>query len=210
MNQKPKIIYILIILWIVISVLFIGIAIKRTLDHLDYLDSISAFETVPFPITAITTFSYILYTILSTIIIALSFILAYGTFIKKSWSWLIGIILSSFLAFFAFTAIHLIGSGVIMENLDQTFNNFESVAYILMLFFVPCLMVLLTRPGVKTYFGKTVVQTEEREIKTFNKMITETIKCPSCGETQEVQGVLGERVEVTCKKCNGKGVFHFH
>jgi len=153
MNQKPKIIYILVILWIVIGVLFLGAAVKRTLDHLDYLDTTSAFGMDYF--TTITTFSYVLYTILFIIIIVLSFILAYGTFIKKSWSWLIGIMLSSFLAFFAFLAIYLIGAGVIMENLDQVFNNFEFVAYILMLFFVPCLMVLLTRPGVKAYFGKT-------------------------------------------------------
>ena len=155
MNQKPKIIYILVILWIVIGVLFIGMAVKRTLDHLDYLDltSASAFGRDYF--TTIMTFSYVLYTILFIIIIALSFILACGTFIKKSWSWLIGIMLSSFLAFFAFSAIYLIGAGVITEHLDQMFNNFESVVYILMLFFVPCLMVLLTRPVVKAYFGKT-------------------------------------------------------
>lgn len=52
---------------------------------------------------------------------------------------------------------------------------------------------------------KTPVPTEEKQ----REKIIKTIKCPSCGETQEVQGVLGERVEVTCKKCNGKGVFHF-
>jgi len=140
-------------LWIVIGVLFLGVAVKRTLDHLDYLDSTSAFGMDSF-FTTITTYSYVLYTILFIIIIVLSFILAYGTFIKKSWSWLIGIMLSSFLAFFAFTAIYFIGYGVIMENLDQMFNNFESVAYIWMLFFVPCLMVFLTRPEVKAYFGK--------------------------------------------------------
>ena len=56
---------------------------------------------------------------------------------------------------------------------------------------------------------QTVVQTKEREIETSDKMITKTIKCPTCGETQEVQGVLGERVKFTCKKCNGEGVFHF-
>lgn len=215
MNQKPKIIYILIILWIVIGVLVFGIAVKRTLDHLDSIDSISEVPNDSLPtmndsITTYVTFSYVMYTILYTIIIVLSFILAYGTFIKKSWSWDISIMLSAFLTYFVFTAIFLIGSGVIMGQLDQIFNNFESVANILMLFFVPCLIVLLTRPEVKAYLGKRIVQTREREIKTFNKMTTKTIKCPACGEIQEVQGVLGEGVEVTCKKCNVKGVFKFH
>jgi len=153
MNQKPKIIYILVILWIAIGVLFIGTAVTRTLNHLDYLDSIGASAMGQFTTTM--TFSYVLYTILFIIIVTLSFLLAYGSFIKKSQSWLIGIILSSFLLFFVFQAIYLIGIGVIMENLDQMFNNFEYVAYVLMLFFVPCLMVILTRPVVKAYFGKT-------------------------------------------------------
>jgi len=56
---------------------------------------------------------------------------------------------------------------------------------------------------------QTIVQTKEREIETFDKMITKTIKCPACGETQEVQGILGERGKVTCKKCNSEVVFYF-
>ena len=155
MNQKPKIIYILVILWIAIGVLFIGTAVKRTLDYLDYLDLTDASAMGQFTFTTAMTFSYVLYTILFIIIVTLSFLLAYGSFIKKSRSWLIGIILSSFLIFFVFQAIYLIGGGIIMENLDQMFNNFEYVAYVLMLFFVPCLMVILTRPVVKAYFGKT-------------------------------------------------------
>ena len=153
MNQKPKIIYILVILWIAIGVLFIGTAVKRTLDYQDYLDSTSAFGMDSF--TTIMTFSYVLYTILFIIIIALSFLLAYGSFMKKSWSWVIGLMLSSFLIYFVFQAISLIGSGIIMENLDQMFNHFEYVANVVMIFLVPCLLALLTRPTVKTYFGKT-------------------------------------------------------
>jgi Zn finger protein HypA/HybF involved in hydrogenase expression len=56
---------------------------------------------------------------------------------------------------------------------------------------------------------QTVVQTEKVETETFKKSITKTIKCPSCGEIKEVQGVIGERITIICPKCNTKGVFQF-
>ncbi len=46
---------------------------------------------------------------------------------------------------------------------------------------------------------------EKKEIK----IITKTIKCPSCGKTTQVQGGIGTRVTVICPKCNTKGVFQF-
>jgi DNA-directed RNA polymerase subunit RPC12/RpoP len=87
--------------------------------------------------------------------------------------------------------------------------NFHHFAYIFFIFLAPCQIFLLMRPEVKLYFGKGIVQTKDREIYTFNKMTTKTIKCPDCGKIQEVQGILGERVEVTCKKCNSKGFVNF-
>ena len=41
------------------------------------------------------------------------------------------------------------------------------------------------------------------------KEITKTIKCPSCGETTQIQGNIGARVTVICPKCNTKGFFQF-
>lgn len=207
MNQKPKIIYILVILWIIIGVLFIGTAISRTLSTLDSLDIMG--KSAPDKFTASIIFSYVSYTILLIIIIILSFLLAYESYIKKDLFWLIGLMLSSFLITFVINAINIIGAGIIAENLFQMFNSFEYIAYILLIFLVPCQIFLLTRPEVKVYFGKSVVQTKEREIRTFDKTITKTIECPSCGETQKIQGVLGESVEVTCKKCNKKGFHQF-
>ena len=59
MSQKPKIIYILIIMWIVIGVLFIGIAVERTLDTLDQLDMLS--RGGPDKFTTAIIFSYVSY-----------------------------------------------------------------------------------------------------------------------------------------------------
>ncbi|UCF13332.1 MAG: zinc ribbon domain-containing protein [Thermoplasmatales archaeon] len=41
------------------------------------------------------------------------------------------------------------------------------------------------------------------------KEITKTIKCPSCGETTQIQGSTGDRVTVICPKCKTKGFFQF-
>jgi len=53
-----------------------------------------------------------------------------------------------------------------------------------------------------------VVPTEEKKQKEINT-IMKHIKCPSCGEIKEVQGVLGERIEITCSKCNQNGFVQF-
>ena len=132
MNQKPKIIYILVILWIIIGVLFIGIAISRTLDTLHFLDSASRGGSDKF--TTAITFQYIIYTILFIIIIILSFLLAYESFIKKDLFWLIGLMFSSFLIYFVFQAIYFIGSGIIAENIVQMLNSFDYIAYMLLIF----------------------------------------------------------------------------
>jgi len=88
-----------------------------------------------------------------------AFILAYGTFLKKSWSWITGVMLSSFLGYFAYSGIQLIWSLISMGNIDQLFANlyigFHYTTYLLMIFFVPAILFILTRPVVKAYFGKT-------------------------------------------------------
>ena len=160
MNQKPKIIYILVILWIIIGVLFIGVAISRTLDTMRFLGFSSRGGSDEFTTAII--FQYIIYTILFVIIIILSFLLSYESFIKKELFWLIGLMFSSFLLYFVFQAIYFIGSGIIAENMVQMLNSFDYIAYILLIFLVPCQIFLLTRPEVKVYFGKRIVQNKER------------------------------------------------
>ena len=69
--------------------------------------------------------------------------------------------------------------------------------------------VMMVDESGKPIKQQTVVQTEKVETETFKKSITKNIKCPSCEEIKEVQGTLGERVKITCSKCNMKGVFQF-
>ena len=69
--------------------------------------------------------------------------------------------------------------------------------------------IILVDESGKPIKKQTVVQTKKVENDTFEKSITKTIKCPSCGEIQEVQGVIGERITIICPKCSTKGFFQF-
>jgi len=42
-----------------------------------------------------------------------------------------------------------------------------------------------------------------------NNIITKRIACPHCKNEIEVQGKLGETIEISCPKCNTKGIFSF-
>lgn len=53
--------------------------------------------------------------------------------------------------------------------------------------------------------GEIKKKTEEEK----RKELTKTIKCPSCGETSQIQGSMGARITVICPKCNTKGFFQF-
>jgi hypothetical protein len=145
-------IYVLVIFWIVIGMLFIGAVFQRTSDYFHYIDSFSGHmggEIIDF-----TTFHYALYIILFIIIIIFSFLLAICTFIKKGQSWLIGLMFCSFLLCFGFQAIYFIGFLIISGKSDQFFRSFEYITYMCMLIIIPFVILILTRPKVKAYFGK--------------------------------------------------------
>ena len=69
--------------------------------------------------------------------------------------------------------------------------------------------IMMVDESGKPIKQQTVAQTEKVEAETFEKSITKTIKCPSCAEIKEVHGVLGERLEIACSKCDQKGVVQF-
>lgn len=153
-NEKPIIIYILVTMWIVIGVSTIGIVAHRTSTFWDYIESLDRVN-MPDNITNAMTFNYVFFIILFTIIIIISFLLAYSSFMKKSYSWLIGLMFSSFLIYFVIQVISSIGLFVIYGKFDVLFNNLEYIVYIFMLFIVPIVIFIHTRPKVNLYFGKT-------------------------------------------------------
>jgi hypothetical protein len=219
MEKKPAFVYILIGLWATIGVFFIIMLVVHTTYYLDAIASYNRFSLGPSDYVGYMTFMLIIQIILYLFIVICSYIITYGTFVKKSWSWLLGIILSSFLGFYIFQGIQSIGLFIIMGNFGQVFSNlytgFQVILFILLMFFIPIILFIMTRPYVRNYFiiSSTISQqpvvTKENETGAFKRMISKIIECPYCGETQEVQGILGEKATVTCKKCKTMGVFHF-
>jgi len=152
MKQKPKHVYGVILLWIIIALLFLGLITTRTMDFFDYYDSFSEFGSMEGSISNLMTFSYITYIILFIVIVVLSFLMAYSAIFSKGRLWLPSVIVASFLGFFMFQALYILGMSLIRNNVGEIFENFESVTYILLLIFVPVLLFLLTRPVVESYY----------------------------------------------------------
>ena len=151
--------YILIVMWIVVGVVFLCYMIAHTLNYLDQLDSMSSSFLMSSGWDAYMNYYFATAFILYLGITIFAFLLAYGTFLKKSWSWLIGIMLSSFLGFFAYTGIQTIGTYFFMDRWDTAFSSLYSalaiISYIVMIIVVPCLLFILLRHEIKAYFGKT-------------------------------------------------------
>ncbi len=159
MEKKPNFIYILTGLWVTIGVLFIIMLVIHTTYYLDQIASYRSILPGQSDFATSMTFLLILQFSLFLFIVICSYIITYGTFIKKSWSWLFGIILTSFLGFYIFQGIQLIGYSIMMGSFGLMFSNlytgFQFILYILIMFFIPSLLFILTRPHVKTYFSKT-------------------------------------------------------
>lgn len=161
MEKKPVLIYILISLWIIIGILFLCVLITWTQYYFEQIESTSSSPFRGSQWDAMQNFSFILQFFRDLFIVVFAFLLAYGTFIKKSWSRLVGIMISSFFGFFIYLGIQYLGTAIIMDSFDQmflnTYFNFLFITYLLMIFFVPCLLFILTRPNVKAYFEKTEI-----------------------------------------------------
>jgi len=160
MEQKPNLIYVLIVLWIIIGILFFGLLAISTTNYLEQLESRSnSIFGGDEQWNAVSDFYFVMYFILFLGITIISFLLIFGTFFQKNWSWLIGIMCASSLSFWVWLGLVSIGSSIIMERIDQMFANlysgFTFISYIMMIFLIPILLIILTRSSVKAYFGIT-------------------------------------------------------
>ncbi|MCK4364470.1 MAG: hypothetical protein KAW45_00295 [Thermoplasmatales archaeon] len=155
MEKKPTNIYILLILWIGISIIFSGILIIHTLR---YLDTLSFHSGSISELDLYISYSFILYLLLYLGIIILSAVSSYGTLFNKKWSWLIGIMFSSFLGYHVFLGIYMVGIMIINESFDNIFTDiqtgFQYIGYIFLIFLIPTSLFILTRKEVRAYFGK--------------------------------------------------------
>jgi len=154
MEQKPKQIWMLIILCLIISVLFIISAVQVASY---YSDTISIFENDILNmfeyLRNATVFHYVVHMLFLLIAIIGAFLIALGTFYMKKWTWIIGMIYSSVLVvFFSYNVMEFLGPAILRGDLDSIFANIVYVIFIILPFLGLSGIILLTRFPVKNYF----------------------------------------------------------
>lgn len=93
----------------------------------------------------------------------------------------------------------MIGSGVGIDGIESSYIESVAINLIECVIFGILLGLFWDKFGVNEEIPKEIPKTT----------IIKTIKCPSCGETTQIQGSIGARVAVICPKCSTKGFFQF-
>jgi len=164
MEKKPSLIYLLIVIWAVICFLFLGLLVVDISNYLEQSETMNQDS----PFNTANNLNFIIFLILFLLIIISSFLLAFGTIFKKNWSWLFGMMFSSFLGFYVFFGIIAIGTAIIMGYFDifeTPYSVFSYVTSFAVIILVPILLFILTRQSVKTYFEK-----EQKQLIETNKI----------------------------------------
>lgn len=147
MNKRPNFVYILIILWLLLSAIFIAWASYS----IDFVLNIPGWET-----TRLTEIYPILYfgnliSMISWLVFAsLFFLFSYGTLKGKSWVWTAGIIISTiFIVIFGL----MLASFMVTVILFQGFFTIAGLNSVIISFLIDLgVIYCLTRPIVKIYF----------------------------------------------------------
>ena len=145
MIKKPKVIYIIILLWLVLSVIFVLLALYSIAYLVDIPNWKINDEIIP-----VLHFGYLMSAIVWPVFSAVFLVISYGTFRKDNWVWSTSLIFSTiFLAIFAL----LLTSFII--NALRFFDQFSILGLVIIIIsFITDLglVFFLTRPITKQYF----------------------------------------------------------
>jgi len=149
MSDKPSIIYILILLWLALSAIFVmwgGYSLAIVLQ-------IPSWEQWLEDLLPQLHFGYLISTIVWFVFSALFLLFAYGTFKGESWVWTTGVILSTiFLAIFGLMLAAFMVNAI--KFLDW-FSVLGLVTVVLSFIIDIGIVFYLTRPPIKLYFEVT-------------------------------------------------------
>lgn len=148
MDEKPRGIYILVLLWLLLSLIFImwGLySLELALDVLSWSPSTMARMLYPmlFFGTLISATTWFVFG-------CLFFIFAYGTFKGIGWVWTSGIIISTiFLVIFGF----MLASFMVTASLFLDFFSVMGIVTVVISFLIDLgIIYFITRPHIKVYF----------------------------------------------------------
>ena len=149
MSKRSKNIYILILLWLALSVIFVmwGTFSLITVIQIRSWPGLGEYFTPQFH------FGYLISTIVWFVFSSLFIIFAYGTFKKDSWVWTTGIIISTiFLAIFGF----MLGAFMVNALMFLDWFSVSGLITVVISFIIDIGIVFyLTRPAIKLYFEVT-------------------------------------------------------
>ena len=146
MLNRPKLIYLLILLWLAICIIFFGWGTYSLSVYLVIPDWPAVRAVAP-----ILNFGYLISTLVFFVFSFLFIIFAYATFKGDSWAWSTGIIISTiYLAVFGFML------AAFMVNAILFLDEFSILGLItVVISFITDLGIIfcLTRPDAKIYFN---------------------------------------------------------
>lgn len=148
MSERPKIVYILILLWIALSVIFVAWGIFSLIIVIQ----IPSWQEIR-PVIPQLHFGYLISTIVWFVFSSLFVVFSYATFRRDSWAWTTGIIISTI-----FLAIFGLMLAAFMINAIMFLDWFSIAGLItVVLSFIIDLGIIfyLTRAPIKLYFETT-------------------------------------------------------
>lgn len=147
MNEKPISVYVLIVLWLLLSAIFIA----WTSFSLSLVLSIPSWKYASLEVLYPMLYFGSLVSMITWFVFALLFfIFSYGTFKGKSWIWTAGIIISTiFIVIFGL----MLGSFMITTILFPGFFTILGLETVILSFIIDLgIIYYLTRPAVKVHF----------------------------------------------------------
>jgi hypothetical protein len=153
--EKPKILYGLIGLWIVLAIIFYSIG-YWSLQTLIYIWSPESGYTAWYPLLF---WGSLFVTTSMGVFGSIFLIFAYETYAGKSWAWAAGIIISTiFIVIFSFMMASLMITALIFSGVeDQTL--IPMLILVMIAFLVDLgIIFLTTRPNIKEYLKSTHIE----------------------------------------------------
>ena len=149
MSKRPKIIYILILLWLALSVIFV----MWGAFSLSIVMQVRSLPKLPEYFTPQLHFGYLISTIVWFVFSSLFIIFSYATFRRDSWAWTTGIIISTiFLVIFGL----MLAAFMINAIMFRDWFSIAGLITVVLSFIIDLgIIFYLTRVPIKLYFETT-------------------------------------------------------
>jgi len=146
MINRPRLLYLLVLLWFVLS----GIFVNWGWFSLSYFTVLPIWLEPVKPLIPQLYFGYMISTIVWFVFSSLFIIIAYGTFKKHKWVWTTSIIISTiFLVVFGLMLAAFMVNAVMFQD---WFSIYGLISVVLSILIDLGIIFLLTRPIIKKFF----------------------------------------------------------